>query len=42
MRAAIRWIFEHSYLLLSVLAISCIQAAILTYKDLGEQVIATS
>jgi hypothetical protein len=42
MRAAIRWIFEHSYLLLSVLAISCIQAAILTYKDLGKQVIATS
>jgi hypothetical protein len=42
MRAAIRWIREHSYLLFGILAISCIQGAILTYRDLGEQVIATS
>jgi hypothetical protein len=42
MRAGIRRIYEHSYLLLGILAISCIQGAILTYKDLGEQVIATS
>jgi hypothetical protein len=42
MKAAIRWICEHSYLLLSILAINCIQAAILTYRDLGEQVITAS
>lgn len=42
MRAAIRWICEHSYLFLGILAISYIQGAILTYRDLGEQVIATS
>ena len=40
MKAGICWICEHSYLLLGVLAISCIQAATLAYGDLGNQVIA--
>jgi hypothetical protein len=42
MRTAIQWICEHSYLLFGILVISFIQAIILTYGDLGEQVIATN